>query len=298
MKPLFLLIIFVFPSLIKSSAQNVPNGSFDNWTSFGFYEVPDSWNTTDSVSLTQGSHSATKETVDFHSTPYALKLFPFNSFIGTIPGVASNGKLNTSTLSFTGGSIDTVRHQTLNGWYKYSPVSNDSCSVIVTLFKWDGATKIIIATGVFGISVATSVYTPFTINLAYATTDTPDSMLLSVYSSALGASHIGTVLLVDDFSFTGVVSGLNEPADLVNSVTIFPVPASNKLTVALDLRKNMNTTFEIADATGKKMIIHEMNPLKTEDNINISVLSNGNYVYTVRDEKGNKLASGKLIVNR
>jgi hypothetical protein len=296
MKLFLLPAVFIFCCLVNSNAQNMPNGGFENWTSFGFYEQPDSWNTTDSVSLTQGSHSATKETSDIHGGLYALRLFPFNSIIGTIPGVASNGRLNTATLTFIGGTIDTVRHQTLNGWYKYSPVSNDSCTVNVSLFKWNGPTKIIIATGVFGTSAATSVYTPFSITLNYATTDRPDSMLVSVYSSALGASHIGTVLLVDDFSFSGVVSGINDPSASVQSIHVYPVPAVNTLSVRLDMQRYLHTSFEISDLTGKRVLEHQMNSLS--EDIDIHELSNGNYLYHLLDENGNRLSTGKFSISR
>lgn len=296
----FILLIVLFATCFFRAEAQVPNGDFEAWTSFGFYEEPNFWNTSDSVALALSfgtAHSATKETVDMHGGLYALKLFPFSSF-ATFPGVASNGRLNNSTLSFEGGTPDNVRHQTLNGWYKYAPVSNDSCTISVSLFKWNGATKVIIADGVFGTSVAASSYTPFSINLTYATTDTPDTMLIAVYSSALGAAHVGTVLLVDDFSFSGVVSGISDPPTAVNALSVFPVPAVNELHVRLDLKTNLHTSLEITDISGKQLIIHEMNAVGAEEKINIRKLSNGNYLYRLVDDTGNKLASGKFSVVR
>lgn len=299
MKRPSLLIVLVFFFLFKANAQNVPNGDFENWTNLGFYEEPDFWNTTDSIALALSfgsSHSATKETVDMHGGSFALRLFPFNSPFGTIPGVASNGLLDFNNLMVIGGTPDTIRHQTLNGWYKFSPVSNDSCTIAVKLFKRNGSTQIMVASGAFGTSVPASVYTPFFINLTYATGDSPDTMQVSIFSSALGAAHVGTILLVDDLSFSGVVSGITELSDVVNSLTIYPVPSSTDLTVRLDLKSKLHTTFEISDVNGKKMIVHEMNPAKTLENINIRPLNNGNYFYSLFDDHGNKLAAGKFSV--
>ena len=299
MKRPSLLVVLVFFFIFKANAQNVPNGDFETWTNFGFYDEPDFWNTSDSIALALSfgsSHSVTKETVDMHGGSFALKLFPFNSPFGTIPGIASNGRLDYNNLMVIGGTPDNVRHQTLNGWYKFAPVSNDSCTIAVSLYKWNGSTQIIVAAGAFGTSVPASVYTPFAINLTYTTLDTPDSMQVSIFSSALGASHVGTVLLVDDLSFSGVVSGLPEMDDVVNSLNIFPVPASNDLTISLDLKINLRTTFEITDVSGKKMIVHEMNPAKSEEKINIRTLSSGNYFYSLFDNHGNKIAAGKFSV--
>src|SRR5437588_3176387 len=118
-----LLLIIIFSFSIQSKGQNVPNGDFENWTSYGsgidIYEKPDYWQTTDSFSILQGMHSVTKDSLaaDVHSGSYAMRLTPFTYAIFTIPGVASNGTINPTTLTIIGGTPDTVRHAMLSGWY-------------------------------------------------------------------------------------------------------------------------------------------------------------------------------------
>ena len=297
MKNALIFIFFISLFAANADAQNVPNGGFENWISLGFYENPISWYTTDSLSMTQGNHSVTKETVDYHTASFAMRLTPFTYNIAfVIPGVATNGRINLSTLVIEGGTPDTVRHAQLNGWYKYAPVGNDSCTVQVTLYKMVGTTRTVVAAGVFGTTAAASVYTPFQINLTYASGVNPDSVVISVASSALGSSHIGSVLLVDDFSFSGIVASTNDMENVVLSVNVFPVPAKNNLTVQLDLKRNIHTSFEISDVSGRVVIVHEMNA--TAENIDISELSNGTYFYSLHDEKGSSLVSGKFSVNR
>jgi len=296
MKKSILFLIVTYLVSFELKAQNVPNGGFENWTSFGLYEMPDSWQTTDSISLTQGTHSVTKETVNIHSGTYAMKLTPF-TYILTIPGTASNGHINYSTLAIEGGTPDTVRHAKLDGWYQFAPVSNDSCTILVTLYKWNSSTSMrdVVGGGAFCTQTAAATYTPFEITLDYASSSTPDSVLIVVYSSALGGSHMGTVLYVDDLSFSGI-AGVNELPASVQSIHVYPVPAGNELNVDLALSKKVRSSFVITDVSGRKMISHAMN--QSKEKIDISALASGNYFYNLVDDGGNNLSTGKFTVSR
>jgi hypothetical protein len=297
MKKIISSILFCLLCCSGTFAQNVPNGGFENWTSYGLFEYPDVWQTTDSFSIANGSHSVTKETSVIHGGVYALKLTPFSYSLFSIPGAASNGKINTSTPipTIEGGSPDTVRHAKLQGWYQYAPLNNDSCSVTVTLYKRNGSSRISVASGTFGTGVAASSYTPFEINLVYATADTPDSVLIIVYSSALGASHLGTVLWVDDFSFTGIV-GIHEKSDPVNAIDVFPVPATHELNVVIDLTEPLTTSFNIFDATGKKIMSHPVR--SSTEKIDVGELPDGIYFYSLVNDKGTRLYTGKFNVSK
>jgi hypothetical protein len=306
MKKLILLFFVILSYSIKSNAQNVPNGDFETWLSFGSgltaYNRPDLWQTTDSFStylVTGPQHSVTWETSSVYHGTSAMKLTPFTHPLGfTVPGAASNGQINTTTIQIIGGTPDVVRHQTLSGWYQYSPVGGDVSSISVALFKRNGATRDTVAKGVFTPSAAVATYTQFQINLTYLSAIDPDSMLITIYGGpvALGAAHTGTVLLVDSLNFSGVVSGVNDIPAVLNSVRVYPVPASNDLTVSVDLKKNIQASFEIVDLNGKRVLIHNMN--SNEEKIDISELNNGNYFYNLLDEKANKLSSGKFSVSK
>lgn len=280
--------------IIKAQAP-VPNGGFESWTGFGLYEMPDAWKTTDSLSMSVGTPSATKETTDMHGGLYALKLTPFFFVFTNIPGAASNGVINTTTFQIIGGSPDTVRHAKLSGWYKYAPVSGDSCTISVTMYKRNGATRDVIGSGIFGTSAATSAYTPFDVNMNYSSINTPDSVLISIFSSAMGSAHLGTTLLIDDLAFSGFV-GIHEIPGVVNSLNTFPNPAQNELNVSVDLQKNIRTRFEISDLNGRKVSSFEMKSLN--EKFDVSFLVSGNYFYRLADENGNTLGSGKFSISK
>jgi hypothetical protein len=301
MKKLILFLFMISLYAMESNAQDVPNGDFENWTTIGVgpAERPDYWQTTDSfsVNLIPPQHSVTKETSVVYSNTYAMRLTPFTYTIFNVPGVASNGSINTSTLQIIGGSPDTIRHQKLSGWYQFSPVGGDTWSIVVNLFKWNGTTRDTVASGSFVSSTSISTYTNFEVNLSYSSSALPDSALITIYSgpSALGAPHIGTVLLIDSLSFSGIVAGIPEVPSSLDLVHLYPVPAVNELTIKIDL-KTIHSSFEVLDLNGKRILIHEMN--SKEDKIDISGFSNGNYFYNLLDEKENKIASGKFSVNR
>ncbi len=302
MKKLILLFLVILSFSVKSGAQNVPNGDLENWHSGGSgitaFEMPDYWQTTDSFSILQGQHSVTKEASNVYHGSYAMRLTPFMYTIFTVPGVASNGVINTTNLQIIGGTPNTVRHQKLTGWYQYAPSGGDNWSILVGLFKWNGTSRDTIAFGALSSTASVATYTNFEVNLNYLSPADPDTVLITIYSgpTALNAAHMGTTLLIDSLSFSGVVSGVNDISNLVRSLRVFPVPAANDLTVSLELSKNMETKFEITDLQGKRILVHEM--ISGEDKIDISLLSNGNYLYNLLDKKSNKLFSGKFSVSK
>lgn len=302
---LVLLTIILWGAVV--SAQTVPNGGFENWTASTTgtyaYELPDSWKTTDSASLafTFGfSHSAEKDTFT-HGGDYALKLTGWITSLGTVPAAASNGDIDILTLSIIKGSPDTVRHAKLNGFYSYAPVGGDTCYIIVSLMKWNTATssRDTIGYGQFTANSATPGpgYAPFTVNLAYNSwTEYPDTMVILLLTSplAIGSGHAGTILYIDDLSFTGVV-GIDEVQSNINSVDLFPSPASSTITIRVDLKKTTPLHFNIYDIRGKHVFSDVLEP--NETSVDVSHFPVGNYKFQLMD--GSKqVYSSSFMINR
>jgi hypothetical protein len=323
MKKAILFLPFVFVYCAGFAQGPIPNSGFENWTSYLTgttpqypYELPDLWRTTDSITVVNSAgvtHSASKEVSQVYSGTYSLHLQSWSflvsgfPFINGIPGCATSGNviINTGagTITPIGGTADTIRHAQLNGFYKYTAGGNgsDSGSVEVCLFKRNTGTgnRDTVATGrTYFHNQAT--YTPFNFPIIQygSVAITPDSMLIWIQSSPrepLGSGQTGSILLVDSLAFSGTI-GINEIPDVVNSMNVFPVPASNELNIVLDLKRNIRTSFEIIDITGKKILNFEMQSLK--ERIDIHELNTGNYFYNLLDEHGNKLKSGKFSVSR
>ena len=306
-KILFAFLLFCISSSI-TSAQTVPNGGFEDWTANTTgtyaYELPDQWKTTDSASLALTSglfHSAVKESSLTHGGSYSLKLIGWATIFGNAPGAASNGDIDITTLSIIKGSADTVRHQKLNGFYIFSPVGGDTCHIIATLVKWNNSTNMrdTIATGAFSTNDATgtTAFSPFSVNFNYSNwTDNPDTMVVLILTSRLNvpSGNPGTSLYVDDLSFTGVV-GIDEIASNINSVKLFPSPASSTMTIRVDLKQAQNLQYTIYDIAGKHVFSDVLEPYETR--VDVSKFPPGNYSLHLKD--GTKTAySTSFIINR
>lgn len=310
MKKLFIVCLSLFLSANLLTAQTVPNGGFEDWTANTSgtyaYELPDQWKTTDSASLavTGGIvHSAIKETSLVHGGSYAIKLIgwptPFPN--SNAPGAASNGDIDISTLSIIKGTPDTVRHQKLNGFYIFTPVGGDTCHVIATLVKWNSTTNMrdTIAIGEFSTNDATgtTAYSPFSVDFNYMNwTDNPDTMVVLLLTSRLNvpSGNPGTTLYVDDLSFTGVV-GIDDITSNINSVKLYPSPASSIMTIKVDLKQARNLHYAIYDISGKHIFSDVIEPNETR--LDVSNFAPGNYSLHLMDGSKKAYSTG-FIINR
>ncbi|HNS11480.1 MAG TPA: T9SS type A sorting domain-containing protein [Bacteroidia bacterium] len=308
MKKITLLTILTFLSISFTNAQVIPNGGFENWTANTTgtyaYEMPDFWKTTDSVSLafTAGlMHSAVKESSEIHGGSYALKLMAWTAVGSSVPGAASNGDIDVATQTIIKGTPDTVRHRVLNGFYRYIPAGSDDCFIIATLVKWNTLTNMrdTIAYGQFTTNTASggTGYSPFTIEMSYNDwTQNPDTMVILITTEQLqiGSGTLGTVLYVDDLSFTGVV-GIDSPESLINSVDVYPSPAASMINIRVDLRQAKTLQFNIYDIRGRHVYSDVLEPNDTR--VNISQFPAGNYRLNIMD--GNtKLYSAPFVISR
>ncbi len=153
--------------------------------------------------------------------------------------------------------------------------------------------------GEYSASTATSGtnYSPFTINFAYNSwTLFPDTMLILATTSplAIGSAHAGTVLFIDNLSFTGVV-GIDEIASNINSVQVYPSPASSLMTIRVDLKKSTPLVYSIYNLQGKHILSDVLEPYETH--VDVSQFPAGNY--TLRLKEGTQTAySTNFMISR
>ena len=306
MKKLALFAILTYLSTGFMSAQTIPNGGFEDWTANTTgtyaYEMPDFWKTTDSISLAASLgtiHSAIKEGSEIHGGSYAIKLIGWLALGSPVPGAASNGDIDITTQTIIKGTPDTVRHRVLNGFYRYIPIGGDNCYIIATLLKWNSTTsqRDTIAFGQFTTNTASGGlgYSPFTIDMAYNDwTQNPDTMVILLTTSPLliGSGNFGTVLYVDDLSFTGVV-GINGPESIINTVDVYPSPASSMINIHVDLKKIKPLQFNIYDLSGKHIFSDVLEPNDTR--VNISQYPAGNYRLNIMDGSTNIYSTTFMI---
>jgi hypothetical protein len=302
-----LSLLLIFFGILTVSAQNIPNASFENWYNYSLGKYPNSWTTSDSISVANSGGISVFDGTDAYDGTKSLHL---KSVQVTIliqikgPGIATNGliSLNQSTFQFvfSGGSPDTARSRFLTGWYKYLPTnSGDAAVVQAYLFKNNGITRDTVAKGTMEISGTVSTYTQFVLQMNYLDfTVQPDTCLIILQSSrGLNDPNIGvgTEFIVDSLGFSGFV-GIDELKNSVSDVKIFPSPADNELTIDVTLKYNISLTCDIYDLNGR--LVYSAPMRSTKEKIDVSAFSAGRYILKIGDAKRNLLYSKKFTVSR
>ena len=155
MKKTLLLSVCLFST--QYHGQQLDNNDFENWENVGSStEEPIEWSSTktsDNPSLNGFAPQVLYRTSDAHSGTYAAKLVNKNVTLVNVVanGLLTNGRVHSSTnpenaYVFTDVNDNdwnqefTHNPDSLTGWYKYSPQSNDIGEITVLIHS--GATEI------------------------------------------------------------------------------------------------------------------------------------------------------------
>lgn len=313
-----LLSIFSIISFTTAFAQ-IPNNGMESWgASFFEPEGPTSYVSANYfasplVSATNPT-SVTKVTgADAYAGTFSAKITTVklvaNPASATIPdtvGVLMLGAVSlSSSPPLKSGTPWTTRLNSVDFFYKYTPVNNDNGAMIAYLTKWNGTTRDTIATAGYPITGTVSAYMsasgPFVYDPGFPNTTLPDSLHVYFASSARpwlnnafvpNPARLGSALWVDEVSVTTV--GLKETIKLGTQAKVFPNPSTNYFNISV---ANENaTTAEIFDVTGKKIASALMEDGKVR--INTENFNEGLYIYAVKDKNNKVIATGKINVSK
>ena len=283
------LLIFICGTVYAQ----LPNPSFETWTTDVNGNHPISWLTSDQTSMTYASvHSAEQEGIVKCDSLFSIKLTSFTFFVTNYaPGVATNGVI-TSATSVAGGSPYTLRSAKFAGCYKYNPAGADSGKISAALSKWNGTTRDTVALATL-ITYASGGLVNFQLDFNYFSIATPDTILVLLASGqGVNQTVSGSSLIVDNLHFIGII-GIDENS-IIQDVNIYPQPAQDVLNVHLELNQHISLKYEIADITGRKILSGKLDSEK----IDISNLSRGNYVIKLHNEEGAVLHSSQFVVSK
>ncbi|MDX5346243.1 MAG: T9SS type A sorting domain-containing protein [Hymenobacteraceae bacterium] len=241
-------LLFLLALVSKVQAQGtVPNAGFETWNNVFTFMEPQGWVTTNQVGFFLGVIPATR-TTDSHSGTYAMQLETKSSAGGAIQGGAVTAS-NTSNFGYP----FTDRPGSLEGFYKYTPVSGDTGGVFVALYKWNPAMgqRDTIGLGIFFTNTAATTYTPFRCFISYRSAATPDTAEIIVSASSLDFPQVGSVIKIDDLSFS-FVSGVKETnLKAAGNMQVYPNPCSNMATLVTEDPLHEKTSIRLVDVTGR-----------------------------------------------
>jgi len=281
---------------ISSGAQTpVPNYGFENWAIINNIETPENWDTRDNNSI-----SSTTKTTDMYAGNYAARIEAIFELNDTTNGTLATARPG-NVEGFGPAFPVSVRHTTLNGYYKYLPQNGDSCQFIVFLYK-DGYNPLnddvvgYIVGYSWVSSVTTTSYSPFSLNITYIDgTVIPDSAYINIgsykgldFTTGTELDPLGnSVLYIDNISFDGFISGINTISDMILDVNVFPNPSSDIITIDMNVEES-NYTINLFDQSGRliKPIINKKLVGHQQISVNVENVPNGDYLLMISNEKG------------
>jgi len=279
MKKITFLILLISASISTILAQTpqVPNGSFENWTTTNWGDSAASW--TNQFSLLTPIILSKKST-SFHDGQFALEALSqaYTVFASTynIPGIATLGKIVPDIAHFSakteGGIPFNGKPAALNGWYQYEQQGADSAIIYALLTRWNSisGTRDTVGSGAFMKNTAQLTYASFSATINYTNQSlTPDSLNIIILSSGLSATP-GSKLTVDElvFQYTQGIEDANN-----SEPSIYPNPARGIINISL--QRIEKTEISLYNVLGEKLLSTNTN--NQNSSIDVSYLPRGIY---------------------
>lgn len=245
---------------------DLPDFGFEQWSSQQL-ETADNWNTLNEMLAGEGIENANKST-DANSGSFAVEMTTVQNMYGdTIPSFVSWGAINFGTM---GNPFMPVPYNatptTFSGAYKYAPQNGDQANIQVLFLQ--GGTMI---GSHFETISAAATYQTFSAPLTIA--GTPDSIVLVAFSG----DNPGSVLLLDDLSFSGGDVSLEEFEKM--SVSLYPNPSKDFVMV------KSAGTFDVKFIDLAGNVVLEKKQINGANSINVSRLSRGAYVVQINNNE-------------
>lgn len=300
-KLLFFIFIF-FASISVAQAQDM-NLSFENWKQVtpplgSTYEDIDGWwATVNDVRRITGDNNhltAFKYSPAQHGN-YGIRLRSVQALTTFIPGVVVTGTFSFQQQQLNQGKPFTGKPIQLKGYYRYSPVSNDSGVAYIHLSKWNSTLnrRDTLARDSMLFIGNQSEWKLFELNLDYSQYPgvTPDSIVIRFVSSVnagFGGGKVGSELMIDNLSIEYPVSKI--PISKEN-FSFYPNPFHEKAT--LKFSQNANFFLEIYNSTGNLVFHNEI--LTAQQDFDFHHFISGIYYLVIKNENHQILGTQKII---
>ncbi|MEI8046049.1 MAG: T9SS type A sorting domain-containing protein [Bacteroidota bacterium] len=293
MKRSTLVLVISIVVAIESPAQ-IPNGSFENWTSSGICLQPQGWACiNDWMGLTENCYSMSRSDDHYPASigSFSIKienraeLLPDWGAAGMVwTGDSTGFGTDNPTFPITGHPLS------LCGYYKFFPQNGDTMDIHFVFYK-NGVEQV---QGRLIRATAATVWTSFNIPVSdpnYTEADSARIMMSAFYSDSF-TLHGNSVLYVDNLSFDNLVTSDDKQTMDHSFFSVFPNPSTNYITLNFNKIYNEDIQLEIYNSLGvlvKTLLVNPNQPV-----IHIVDQSKGIYILVAKTTN----ASGvqKLII--
>ena len=305
MKKIFTL--FAALTISAGAFAQIPNASFESWTTSGSANNPDGWG---NLNATTGSfmfYTCEKGTTGAPDGSAFIKLTSKNVPLTTsvAPAVAVTGNLavdlTAMTFDISGGFAYSTRSANLTGKWQHMGSGADHGRIIVALSKWNTATSTrdtvaMADTTLTGMAMS---WADFTIPLTYKSASlTPDTGVIVLLASADPTAAVnGSYLWADKLAFSGTVPASVKPlAGAEAAVSVHPNPATAVANVYYESTGGKTISVSLADIAGREQRKMEARVSVGENRVPVDLkgLAHGIYFVRVTDENGT--TQRKLII--
>lgn len=241
----------IFLTLLSGSVfAQIPNSGFENWTSMGAYENPDSWGTMNNTTALASIYTATKGTPGSPGSSY-LKLTSKTVGPGVVNGIAVSGVLDSTTMLPKSGFAYTTRSVNFTGKWQHMIYGSSQGGITVLLTQWNTSLnkRDTIAIANQTLSGMAMSWANFSIPFTYLSSNNPDSCIIFLRASGSNPTN-NDYLWVDNLGFSGTV-GMEEMSSSITNFSIFPNPASSQINLMFELKDAQEVNLTIIDLTGK-----------------------------------------------
>lgn len=287
---LSLITLFFFSSFVNAQ---IPNYSFEDWTTVGTYEEPNLWYSMNELTSQLGVLTCEKGTPG-NPGSYYLKLTSRNILgMGVVPGIAMSGTMDANSEDVYGFPFE-QRPANLTGKWQHMVYGGSQGFISVELTKWDpiAQQRISIASINYTLTGMAMSWANFSLPLTYNSTSTPDSCIILFSASGETPSN-NDYIYIDNLAFSGVVNGIDE--NITSKVnTIYPNPANDYIVIDHNFSMNESVTIQITNILGEVLLVDKIN--QELQNINIQNFNNGIYFITL--SSNNKRETHKFIISK
>lgn len=313
-----MVMILLVCSNASVEAQ-VPYGEYETWIgSDTAFQDPVHWSSLNEVHHALGYSDLTVlRSDDALEGSYAMELHTrrlcyMDSLVCyLVPGVSVLGELiiSPSDLSITTPGIAfTGRPESLNGYFKYFPVEDDSARIVIELSAAvPGGERKVVGRGTWTTGELMTQYHFFNIPIQYASEDDPDKLRIFIYSGIRDMEHpapypIGSRLLVDWVKMGPNVVEPPPATGLFNSpqpsaLNVYPQPAQHGHYIETSQYSGQTLLLEVWDLHGRLLAsqAHAAGPMAQW--VNWNGLGHGQYRLVLRSKQGALLGTAPLLMH-
>ncbi len=293
-KQVLILYFFCFTSIIAYA--QIPNNSFEQWTTVNGYQNPTDWDNLNEITKSYSVFTCVKLSPGNPGNNYlSLKTVSITGK-GLIPGKVVSGKIDTLTYNAISGFPFTQRPSNLIYNMQYMvAMPTDTAFVSVLLTKWNSFSlkRDTVAYGISKFNAMAHQWFSNSTVLNYKSGENPDSSCIVISSS--GKSPIkDSYIYIDNLNFNGNVIGINENISQNINIQVFPNPANEILNIHFK-EINFKKNFELLLFNQMAELVYSSKDITGDFiKINIAHLTSGVYLLKIKSDK--EVANLKIII--